>query len=285
MSPAPTAALWMTGAVVSFSSMAVAGRAVSVELDTFEIMMYRSFVGIILVLSTATFLGRLSEVRTHRLPAHIGRNIAHFTGQNLWFYALTLIPLAPLFALEFTTPIWVALMSPFVLGERLTRTRVLLVLLGFAGVLLVARPGTVPLGPGLFAALGSAVAFAATFLFTKSLTRTESVVTILIYLTVLQAIFGVVMAGLDGDIAVPSTDVLPGLLVIGCAGLLAHLCITSALKIAPASIVAPMDFVRLPVIAVVGATLFAEPLDPFVLLGAAVIFAANYLNILWSSKG
>ncbi|MGI1663296.1 DMT family transporter [Palleronia sp. KMU-117] len=273
------AALWMTGAIVSFSLMAVAGRAVSGELDTFEIMMYRSFVGVVLVIGVAGLLGRLGEVTTRDLHVHGVRNLFHFTGQNLWFWAITMIPLAQVFALEFTSPIWVTLLAPLVLGERLTRMRLLAAVLGFLGILMVARPGAGDLSPGVTAAAASALCFAGSILLTKRLTRTETITCILVWLTVMQAGLGLLTAGWDGDIALPSSRTAPWLLAIGCAGLMAHLCLTNALSVAPASVVVPMDFARLPAIAVIGMLLYGEPLDAWVVLGALVIFGANYLNI------
>ena len=278
------AALWMTGAIVSFSAMAVAGRAVSFELDTFEIMMYRSFIGVALVLAIGGALGRLGEVSTRNLHIHGIRNLCHFTGQNLWFYAVTAIPLAQVFALEFTSPLWVTLLAPLILGERLTRTRAIAALMGFAGILIVARPGAAELSPGLIAAAASAIGFAGSILFTKMLTRTETITCILFWLTVMQAVFGVVAAGYDGDVALPSAATLPWLVLIGCAGLVAHLCLTNALSVAPATVVVPLDFVRLPVIALVGMALYGEALDLYVFLGAAIIFVANYLNIWTESR-
>lgn len=105
---------------MSFTAMAVAGRAIAGQHDTFEIMLWRSVVGFLLVLAVAGAAGRLGEIQTARLGQHGLRNIVHFSGQNLWFWSLTQIPLAQLFALEFTSPIWVLLLSPLVLGERLT---------------------------------------------------------------------------------------------------------------------------------------------------------------------
>ena len=127
------AAAWMTGAIVV---LLVDGRrrpAPSAgELDTFEMMMYRSFIGLAVVLIVGLATGKLSEVRFDRLPLHLVRNLAHFTGQNLWFYSLTLITLAQVFALEFTSPIWVVVLAVLFLGERLTRIRVLAVALGLS---------------------------------------------------------------------------------------------------------------------------------------------------------
>ncbi|MEM9422838.1 MAG: DMT family transporter, partial [Pseudomonadota bacterium] len=140
MTPVFKAALWMVGTIASFTSMAVAGRELSSELDTFEIMMYRSLFGLFIVVCVAAVAGTLSEVNRQNLGVHLVRNLAHFTGQNLWFYAVTVIPLAQVFALEFTTPLWVIVLSPLILGEKLTPTRALAAVLGFIGILIVARP-------------------------------------------------------------------------------------------------------------------------------------------------
>jgi drug/metabolite transporter (DMT)-like permease len=283
--PVLAAGLWMAGAIASLSLMAVAGRALAPELDTFELMLYRSVIGFALVVVAVRIMGRMHEITTRSLGLHFVRNVFHFSGQNLWFYALSVIPLAQVIALEFSSPLWVALLAPLVLGERLTRTRALAAAIGFAGVLIVARPGYTEVNAGVLAAAASAIGFAGNILFTKRLTRTVSIACILFWLTVMQAAFGLVTAGWDGDIVWPSAEAWPWLAVIGVTGLLAHLCITNALSVAPASVVVPFDFARLPVIAIVGWALYSEALDPLVFAGAAVIFAANYLNVRVEGRG
>ncbi|WP_296425882.1 DMT family transporter [Yoonia sp.] len=278
------AALWMIGAITSFTTMAIAGRAVSLELDTFEIMLFRSLTGIAIVLTAGKLAGTLGQIRAHRLGLHFTRNICHFAGQNLWFFAITVIPLAQVFALEFTTPIWVILLSPLILRERLTAVGLACAAIGFIGILIVARPDPANLSPGLIAAATCAIFFALSALFTRLLTRTETITCILFYLTVMQAVFGLICAGYDGDIAVPSLATLPWVILIGCAGLIAHFCLTTALSLAPASVVMPIDFVRLPTIAVIGMLLYNEPLEILVFVGAAFIFVANYINIRQSRR-
>ncbi|MEO0750759.1 MAG: DMT family transporter [Pseudomonadota bacterium] len=277
--PILRAAAWMMGAVMSFSCMAVGGRSVSFELDTFEIMMFRSFVGLFIVVLCARFIGTLNEVKTDKLGTHAVRNMFHFAGQNLWFYALTLIPLAQVVALEFTSPLWVLILSPLFLGERLTRLRVIAAMVGFVGVLIVARPSPDAISIGMISAASAAIGFAGTMLLTKHLTRSQSLTCILFWMTAMQAVFGILCAGYDGDIALPSPQSVPWLILIGLAGLCAHFCLTKALTLAPATVIVPVDFLRLPVMAVLGMTLYAEALDIFVILGAAIIFGANYANI------
>lgn len=276
----PKAAVYMVGAIFAFSCMAVAGREASVEIDTFELMTYRSIVGLILVLIIAGAAGTLNQIRTDRIGLHTLRNIAHFTGQNLWFYAVTLIPLAQLFALEFTSPLWVIGLAALFLGERLTRVKIAAGVLGFIGVLVVVQPGAAPFSIGMAAALAAAVFFAITAIFTKRLTGDQSITCIMFWLTVMQLGLGLAFCLYDGTMAVPSLRTLPWVILIGFAGLTAHFCMTSAFAHAPASVVMPIDFARLPLIAVVGMVFYAEPLQLGVLIGAVLIFGANYLNIL-----
>lgn len=275
-------AFWMIGTIVSFSVMAVSGREISDALDTFEIMLYRSVLGLVIVLLAVALTNRWSEITRRNLGTHVVRNLAHFTGQNLWFYAVALIPLAQLFALEFTTPLWVILLSPLVLGERLTRVSIFCAALGFIGILIVTRPATMGLSPGVLTAASCAIFFAITIMLTKRLTRTDSVACILFYLTSLQLIMGLIAAGYDGDITWPSADIWPFVIAVAIGGLLAHFCFTKALSLAPATIVTPIDFARLPVIALVGWLLYNEAIDVFILVGAVLIFAGNYLNI-WTA--
>jgi drug/metabolite transporter (DMT)-like permease len=170
------------------------------------------------------------------------------------------------------------------LGERLTRARLLAAALGFAGVLIVARPEFGRIEPGVLAAAGCAVFFAASMLLTKRLTRAEDIVSILFWLTVMQAAFGLLLSFRHGAITLPDAATLPWLALIGVAGLLAHLCLTMALSLAPASFVGPVDFARLPVIALVGAAFYAEPVGWSLALGAGLIVLANWLSLRAESR-
>jgi drug/metabolite transporter (DMT)-like permease len=273
------AVVWMLGAVLAFTAMAIAGRQLAGRHDTFEIMAFRSGVGLCLVLAFCTATGRLGAISTDRLAGHAVRNVFHFAGQNLWFAALGLIPLAQVFALEFTSPIWVILLVPLILAERLTPTRLFAAAMGFAGILLVTRPDFGHLNAGTIMAAAAAICFAATTLMTKALTRGINIVSILFWLTSMQLVMGAVCAGWDGVVGWPDAGTLPWLVLIGFCGVTAHLCLTTALSLAPASTVVPVDFARLPLIAVVGAVAYAEPLDPWVILGGAVIFMGNWVNL------
>ncbi|MGL4236032.1 DMT family transporter [Tabrizicola sp.] len=273
------AAAWMTGAIAAFTAMAIATRQIKGVHDTFEILAYRSVIGWVIVVTLAAALGQIGRVRADRLGSHLLRNIFHFSGQSLWFYAITVIPLAQVFALEFTSPIWVILLAPLVLGESLTRRKLFAAALGFTGTLIVAQPDFGHVEPGVLAAAGAAFFFAATTLMTKALTRGEAIVSILFWLTLMQAGFGTVAMLADGQVTLPTLPTLPWLGLIGVAGITAHLCLTTALSLAPASVVVPVDFARLPIIAAVGAVFYAEKVEPTLFLGAALIFVGIWITL------
>ena len=273
------AALWMLGSVVAFAGMAIAGKQINGAHDTFEILAARSFVSFFLVLGAAAAMGRLGDISGARLGGHALRNVIHFTGQNLWFWALTMIPLAQLIAIEFTSPLWVILLSPLILGERITRPRAFAAGLGFLGILIVVRPDFDALNLGVLAAAGAAVCFAATNIATKHLARNETILSILFWLTVMQFAFGAVLAGWDGQVQWPTASTAPWLALIGLTGVVAHLCLTSALRLAPATFVMPIDFTRLPLLAAAGALLYGENIESLLFVGAALILLANWINI------
>jgi drug/metabolite transporter (DMT)-like permease len=273
------AAAWMTGAIAAFTAMAVATRQIKGVHDTFEILAFRSMIGWGIVVAIGLALGQLNRVRTDRLGSHVLRNLFHFSGQSLWFYAVTMIPLAQVFALEFTSPIWVILLAPIFLGERLNRRKVAAAALGFAGVWIVARPDFGALEPGVLAAAGAAVFFAATTLMTKVLTRGEAIISILFWLTLMQAVLGCLAMGLGGPITLPTLSTMPWLGLIAVAGITAHLCLTTALSLAPASVVVPVDFARLPIIAAIGWIFYNEPIELSLFLGAGLIFLGIWITL------
>lgn len=195
-----------------------------------------------------------------------------------------MIPISQLFAFEFSVPIWTALAAPFFLHERLTGARIAAAIVGFLGILLIARPDQASFTPGVIAAMLCAFAFTGTNIATKILTRTEATISVMFWLTLMQLCFGIIMAGYDLDIHVPELHEAPWVLLVGLCGLSAHFCLTSALGFAPATVVAPMDFARLPLAAIIGVMFYDEPLLASVLIGAVVIFGANFINILVETR-
>jgi drug/metabolite transporter (DMT)-like permease len=273
------ATVWMIGAMLSFSLMAVSGRELATSLNTFEIMLYRSMIGFLFVLVFGYFAKTLGEIKGGRLGLHLFRNLAHFSGQNLWFFAVASIPFSQLFALEFSTPVWVALLAPLFLGEALTRQRVLAVISGFAGVLIVARPDINQFDFAIIAAVACAICFAGSMMATKKLTSDQSITCILFWLTLMQLAMGLVATVFMGTNTFPEGINIIWIVIVGIGGLTAHFCITNALAIAPAIVVIPLDFMRLPLISVIGFLAYGEAFELPILVGAGVIFIAILLNL------
>jgi drug/metabolite transporter (DMT)-like permease len=271
------AALWMLGALGCFAAMAIGGRELSAELGTFQILFMRSVVGVLVLLALLLATGGVRQVRTRRAGLHALRNLAHFGGQYGWFLGIALIPLAQVFAIEFTMPIWTLLLAMLFLGERATLARVAAVALGVAGVLLILRPGGEPISLGAIAVLGGAFGYALAYVLTKRLVSTEAPIAIVFYMTVMQLPLGLVPALADWHW--PSAGLWPWVVVVGLTALGAHYCISRAMALADAMVVVPMDFLRLPLIAIVGAIFYAEPLDPWVFAGAALMVAGNLVNL------
>ena len=271
--------LWMVGGVFCLTSMAVAGKEISLQIDTFEILFYRSVIGVSIILFFLIKKKQLHEINLKEIRTHLKRNVAHFTGQNLWLYALASITLAEVTSLEFTMPIWIVLFSYLMLNEQMDKFKIISVCIGFIGVLITVRPDIESINLGLIAAAISAIVFALTNIYTRRLTRTESTLTILFFLTAMQLIFGLITSLLDGRLDIPTTENIVWIVVIGFAGLGAHYCITTALSLAPPTVVAPIDLLRLPIVVLIGVMFYSEQGDMFIYLGAALIIFANFINL------
>ena len=275
-------------ALVSFSLVAVTGRAASKGVTTSELIFLRNLIGAVILIAVLWLKGwRFRDVKTDVLPLHLARNIIHFGAQYSWLYALTLMPLAELFAIEFTAPLWVAIIAPFVLRERLTGGRIVAATLGFVGAIIVAQPGVLngafqmTFSEGSKFALMSAIGFAFSMVTTKFLTRTEPVFRILLIMHVVQTIIGAFF--LPRGFPMPPLDIFLWVAGVAVAGLTAHYGLAAAFSRADAMIVAPLDFLRLPLIAVVGAWLYGEALGVAVAVGAGTVVAGNLVN-LWSER-
>jgi drug/metabolite transporter (DMT)-like permease len=269
-------ALWMGGAVLSFTAMAVAVRELQRHMGSFEIVFLRSVVMLAIVFAMAPRAG-FASLRTRRLGEHVWRNVIHFLGQVLWVYSIGALTLATVFAIEFTMPVWTALLAWIFLKEKLSAPRLVMLALGIAGVLLILRPGGGSFHPAALAMVLGSLCYASSFIFTKRLSSTDSALAILFWMAVVQT--PISLAAAIPQWVTPMAADLPWILGIGVASFTAHWCITHAMKLIDASVAAPIDFIRLPLIAVVGAAFYNESLDPMVFVGAAIIFAGTYYSI------
>jgi drug/metabolite transporter (DMT)-like permease len=273
-------ALWMAGAIASYIVAALAVRALAKSLSVFEIMSLRSAAGLFSLLALMAVRPKLRlGLTSRRIGLHLGRNSVHFVGQIIWALAITLLPLATVFALEFTSPMWVALFAVMLLGERLTRTRAASIALCLAGVLVILHPGLSSFTPVALLALGAAITRAFTDIVTKKLTQTETTFAILFWMNLMQLPMN--LAGSD-PLFVTRLDPSMALPVIGIAvaGLSIHLCLAQAFRYGDAIVVVPLDFLRVPLIALIGWSLYGEALDALVLAGASLIIA----GIIWNLR-
>jgi drug/metabolite transporter (DMT)-like permease len=278
-SPVVTAALWMLGALASFSAMALSIRGLSGHMGVFQILFWRSLVGLVVVPPLAIAVGGgLKALSSGQPRLQVVRNVVHFGGQFGWSAGLAVLPFATVFALEFTMPVFAAAIAVLFLGERMHAGRAAMIGLGFLGVLVVVRPGLAVFDPAALVVLAAALCYATTHAITKRLTRTDGPFAVLFWMSAVQLPLGLLPA-LSEWVAPAAADALP-IVVLGLSGVAAHYCITRALQVADAMVVVPLDFLRLPLIAVVGWLAYGEPLDPFVLAGGAVIMAGIWIGIV-----
>lgn len=270
------AALWMVGTLGSFSLLAVATRELSADYSALQILFFRNTVGLAIMLPVVAAIG-LRRVRSRNMRLQVVRNVIHLAASLGWYQGIAILPLAQVFAIEFTAPFWVALMAVALLGERMNRGRATALIFGLAGMLIILRPGLSGFSIGSLYVLGAAIGFAGTHTATKRLTGTDTVVMVLFWMVVIQFPISAVAAVFSWSAL--SWGMVPWALVIGATGLSAHYCMTRALHLADATVVVPMDFMRLPLIAVVGFAFYSEGFDAFVLIGALVMFSGNYVSI------
>jgi drug/metabolite transporter (DMT)-like permease len=257
--------------------MAVAGRETTRELNVFQIMEVRSTLGFVLLYPLIRRNGGFAKLRTSRLPQHVARNLIHYAAQLGWFFALTLIPIGQVVAIEFTMPIWTAILAAGFLGERMTPRRIAVILLGLVGVVVIVRPAIGEINPGQLIALGAAVGFGISMALVKSLTRTDSALAVIFWMLVVQS-----AAGLFPTLYLwtwPSGYAWGWMVVIAVCGTFCHYCLANAMQYADATVVVPMDFLRVPLTATAGWLIYAERLDLFTVLGAALILGGNLFNL------
>jgi drug/metabolite transporter (DMT)-like permease len=271
-----TAALWMSGWLALMLIMVVAGREVMRELSAFQLMELRSSLGFCFLLPVILLNGGLSIVKTRRLPWHAARNLTHYGAQLGWFYALTLIPIGQVVTIEFTMVIWAAILAAIFLGERMTASKVAAIVLGLIGVVTIIRPAG-GINPGQMIALVAAVGFGISIALVKSLTRTENTLAIIFWMLVVQSVAGLVPTLMTWTW--PSPHIWAWAAVIAFCGTFSHFCMARAMVYADATVVMPMDFLRVPLTATAGWLIYGERLDAFTVLGAVLILAGNFVNL------
>ena len=272
---------WMSGTLAAFIVAALSVRALSHVLNAFEMMTIRSAGGLIILLAMGfASPALLRSISARHMRLQIPRNAVHFGSQICWTVGIAVLPFATVFALEFIIPAWVTLLAVLFLGERMTATRACALAICFVGVIVILRPGLEAFQPVALLMVFGALLFAIAAVITKRLIVTESTFSIMFWMNLMQLPMN--FAGsdplfflkLDASMALP-------LLGVAVAGLAIHYCLTNAFRYGDAMVVIPMDFLRVPLIAVVGWMFYGEHLDIFVFAGAGLIIA----GVLWNVRG
>ena len=262
----------MLGAMVLFSTMGVFIKLSSVQLDPLEVVFFRNFLALVIMLPWIIKQG--PEVfKSERKKLYTARAIFNVVGMAAGFTALTLIPLAEATALSFTAPLFATIGAALILGEIVRKRRVLAIVFGFIGMLIILRPGIETISPGALLAITNAITIAITVLIVKKLTATERPATIVAYMALLQTPMAFIPAVFYWEW--PNLITWLWLFCLAGAGTAGHLMYTKAIELAEVSQLQPLDFIRLPIIAFLGYVFFSEEPTIWIWIGGAVIFLAT----------
>ncbi len=273
--------LWSVLAAIIHAFVPIGVRMLSDRIPPVEIVFFRNAIGLLFFLMLFSWRG-LGFLKTANIGLHVQRNLANFGGMWLWFAALGLMPLSKAIALHFTVPIWATIMAIVVLTERPGPRRLIATAIGFCGVLVILRPGAIPIGPAALMVLGSAFLYAGVGIYSRVLGRTDDPKTTTFYYQLMLT--GFALGPALWVWVAPAWSDLPALLLVAAAGTLAPYCQIRAFKHAEASIVTPIDFLRLPVAASLAWLLFGETTEAWTWAGAAVIFASTYAMMRTASR-
>jgi len=280
MSNAAKGALWMIAAAAALTAMAVCIRylpAYSVLLMIF----LRNVINLVLMAPSMIRQGK-SMIVTQRLGTHALRNLFLYSGNVAWFYGVTLIALADVASLQFTSPLFTAIIAAAFLGEKIGGHRMVAILVGFAGALIIIRPGMIPINLGTVMILIAAFLYSCAHVVTKRLSDTESGSTVVFYMSVTILVYSAIPAFFVWQ--TPAWADMPAMIGLGITGYATHYCITRSLAVGDASFVIAFDFMRLPFSALLGWLLFREMLDTLTVAGALIIFAAGYYSTMREAK-
>ena len=262
----------MLGAMILFSTMGVFIKLSSSQLHPLEVVFFRNFLALFF-LTPWIFHQRATVFKSNRKKLYTLRAVFNVVGMAAGFTALTLIPLAEATALSFTAPLFATLGAALILGEIVRQRRIIAIFFGFLGMLIILRPGIEAVSPGALLAIANAITIAITVLIVKKLTTTEKPITIVAYMALLQTPMALIPALFYWEW--PSLITWTWLFCLAGAGTIGHLMYTKAIQLAEVSQLQPIDFVRLPIIALFGYIVFAEQPSIWVWIGGAVIFLST----------
>lgn len=267
--------IWMLGATLLFAAMHGAIRHVTAEIHPTEIAFFRNFLGLVF-LSPLFLRYGLTPLRTQRFGMHLIRAILNVGNMIAFYTGLSLTPLAEATALNFTAPLFTTLLATVFLGETLRLRRTTALLFGFAGALIILRPGFGELNIGALLVVTSALIWGGIMVMIKVMSRTDSALTITLWMLLLMSVMSLPPA--LPFWTWPTWTGWAWLTFIGVSGTIAQLMITQAIKEAEATSIMPIDFFRLIWATLIGYLAFTEVPDLFTWTGGTMIFAsATYI--------
>ena len=270
--PAPVrGVLWMVVSAVCFSAMTASIRPASADMHPLQVLFFRNLIGLTLMMPWILKSG-IGAMRSKRLPLHVLYASLVYLSMSTWYYAIKKVTLVDAVALSFTIPFFTTGMAALFLGERVRWRRWLAIATGFAGALLILRPGFSTIDPNMVLILFNILGWAAAVIMIKVLNRVDSTNAIVSYMFILLTPISL-PAAID-NWSDPTWTSIPWILLLGLAGWGGHVCATRAVSLAPTSIVMPIEFIRLPLLGLIGFLAFGEVPDHWTLIGSAVIVAA-----------
>jgi drug/metabolite transporter (DMT)-like permease len=266
---------WMLLAVISFCIVAIGVKEINANISAIQIIFFRSFIGLILLF--AVFKKKIQGITFKKIKIHLLRNIFHLLGQYGWVLGLVYLSLTEVTAIEFTVPIWVILFAALYLNEKMTRWKIVSVLICFLGVLVIIRPGFEIFNINTIIVLLSAVSYAIAHIFTKKIVKTESPLDIIIIMCITQTPIAFVLSLNNWNY--PNLPDLFWLIIIAIAAISAHFSLAKAFKETNIGEIITLDYLRLPILSFIGIMIYKEDFDLLLLSGALLIIIGNYINL------
>ena len=271
-------AIWGLGMVAGLGGVSIAIRALKTDIALQELLFFRAFIGLIAISLIMIPRNGWRIVIPRRPGLQIVRNMLHVSAQYCVFFAILIVPLAEVTAIEFTVPLITCLFAAPLLKEKIGRTRWVGMIIGFIGILFVVRPVFQDVPPAILIAIFGAVLFSLNTILVKVLSEIEEAGTMVFVMNVIQTLLLIVPTYLVWT--TPQWHHVPWLLMLGLSGILAHYCLSRALAIADTSVVLPLDFLRLPFIALIAYWVWGETFSPWTAVGAVIIFGSSYYAIM-----
>jgi len=266
--------LWMLFSIFAFCFVAIGVKQINTNINPFQIIFFRAFIGLIaliIILPKKTIIGSFSNIKQH-----LFRNFFHLIAQYGWVVGIVYLSLAEVTAIEFTTPIWILILAAIFLKEKINAIKIGSIILGFVGVLIIIKPGIELINTKSILVLLSAICFAIAHTTTKKIVKSNSATDVVLIMCLTQLPISFACAYPNWNC--PSYFDCFWLILIGLSGIAAHFSMAKALKKEDISSLISLDYLRLPILVLVGTLFYNEGFDLSFIIGGSLIFIGTYIN-------